>query len=534
MSIMESDKEDLSRAEVLNVNNNAWESVINIEEEVSNKKSPKEVVEFSRKAFTAGKTKSLKFRKAQLKGLLKFLEECKGDIEKALYKDLRKHKQECHMCETEVVANDLRHTIMEVAKWANPQKPQKRLVNLLDGVYRYNDPYGVVLIIGAWNYPILLTLGPLVGALAAGNSIILKPSELAPATANLLAKALTKYLDKDCFQVFLGGVEETSELLKEKFDYIFFTGSTTVGRIIYQAAAKHLTPTTLELGGKSPAYIDESVDMKKAAKRILWGKLINSGQTCVAPDYVLCNKEVQDKFLQHAQKIITEFYGRDPMESPHLGKIITERHFKRLVEFINPENVAIGGKYNSSARIISPTILINVSPDDPVMTEEIFGPILPIIIIKNAEEAIHFINAREKPLALYIFAKDKSIQNLFLNNTSSGGVAINDTVTHLITENLPFGGVGESGMGSYHGKEGFETFSHQKSVLVKDLTDLTEMTLSVRYPPYSDIKISVLNFLLKKRGGVSFGFLKNCLIFSAGIACAYSLQYIVKKMESSN
>lgn len=286
-------------------------------------------------------------------------------------------------------------------------------------------------------------------------------------------------------------------------------------------------------GGKSPAYVDGSADMKKATKRLLWGKLINSGQTCVAPDYVLCTKAVQEQFVQHARQIITEFYGQNPTKSPYMTKIISERHFKRLVEFIDPQRVAFGGKFDVSERIISPTVLIDVSPEDPVMREEIFGPILPIINVKDAEEAVEFINAREKPLALYVFSKNKSVQKLFLDGTSSGGVTVNDAVTHLITENLPFGGVGESGMGSYHGKEGFDTFSHQKSVLVKDFANFTELSLAVRYPPYSDRKMNVVNFLLKKRNGVSFGFVKNCLIFSMGIACAYGLQYICKQVGDS-
>lgn len=251
----------------------------------------------------------------------------------------------------------------------------------------------------------------------------------------------------------------------------------------------------------------------------------------MAPDYVLCTKSVQDQFIRHAKQIITEFYGQDPTKSPYMAKIITERHFKRLLDFINPENVAVGGKFDVSERIISPTILIGVSPDDPVMKEEIFGPILPIVNVKDAEEAVSFINEREKPLALYVFAKNKSVQKLFLNGTSSGGVVINDAITHLITENLPFGGVGESGMGSYHGREGFDTFSHQKSVLVKDFADFTELSLTMRYPPYSNRKMNMLNFLLKKRDGISFRFLKNCLIFSMGVACAYGFQCLYKQLD---
>ncbi|XP_074032091.1 aldehyde dehydrogenase family 3 member B2 isoform X2 [Leptinotarsa decemlineata] len=448
--------------------------------------------------------------------------------------DLRKPKQECCMCEIDLVANDLRHTIIDLEKWAKPEKPEKRLVNILDGVYVYSDPYGVVLIIGAWNYPILLTVGPLVGAIAAGNTIILKPSELSPASANLLANVLTQYLDPQCFQVVLGGIQETTDLLKEKFDYIFFTGSTNVGKIIHQAAAKNLTPTTLELGGKSPVYLDDSADIEKSARRILWGKLLNSGQTCISPDYILCTKSTQEKFLQEAKKTLTEFYGPDPKSSPYLSKIVTERHFNRLTGFIKSENVAIGGKYNNLERIISPTILINVHPDDPVLQEEIFGPILPIVNVKNVEEAIQFINGRDKPLALYIFAKDRNVRNALLTRTSSGGVAVNDTATHLSTENLPFGGVGFSGMGNYHGKYGFDTFSHKKGVLVKDFAGYTEMALSLRYPPYSRTKTDMMYTVLKKRRGISFGYLKNIFIFSLGVAVAYGFQYFWHKMDESN
>ncbi|KAJ8937917.1 hypothetical protein NQ314_011659 [Rhamnusium bicolor] len=427
MTKIESDISDLilPRAKILSNNNNSiWESVIDIEEKIATKKTPKDIVEIARKAFATGRTKSLKFREAQLKGFLRFLEECREDIEKALYKDLRKHRQEWNL-----------------KKWAKPEKPEKRFVNLLDGMYVYKDPYGVVLIIGAWNYPIAVTLGPLVG-------------------------------------------------------------------------------------GKCPVYLDESVDMEKSARRIVWGKFLNAGQTCVAPDYLLCTKNVQAKFLQEAKKVITEFFGSDPRTSPDMCKIVTQRHFKRLVKLIKPENVVLGGKFNSSERIISPTILINVSPEDPVMKEEIFGPILPIVNIKSVEDAVQFINSRAKPLALYIFTKNKTVKNFVLNNTSSGGVSINETVVHLTIENLPFGGVGDSGMGAYHNKESFDTFTHRRSVFVKDFSTLTEMTVSLRYPPYSDMKTSILNFILKKRKGISLGFLKNVFIFSLGIGFTYVFQCV--------
>nr|CAH7736410.1 unnamed protein product [Callosobruchus chinensis] len=507
-----------------------WDKVIVVEQMTpdTTKKTAAEVVDKARRAYMNGKSKNLKFREMQLKGLLNFLVHCKSKIEAALYKDLRKHRQESSSCEIELVANDCRHTIMDFKKWAKPENPDKRLVNLLDGVHIYNDPYGVVLIIGAWNYPILLTLGPLVGALAAGNVVILKPSELAPATAELLANTLTKFLDPECFQVILGGIEDTTELLREKFDYIFFTGSTTVGKIVHQAAAKHLTPTTLELGGKSPVYIHESADMEKTAKRVIWGRNLNSGQTCISPDYILCSKEVQERFLQQAKKVMLEFYGSEPKKSPYISRIVTERHFKRLLEFIKPDKVAIGGKFDAAERVISPTILINVSPNDPVMCEEIFGPILPIINIKSPEEAVDFINARDKPLALYVFTKEKTIREMFLKNTSSGGITINDTITHIITENLPFGGVGSSGMGAYHGKRGFDTFTHKKAVLIKDFAPYTELALSLRYPPYSDTKTDLMNFLLKKRKGIPMKHFKILFIFILGVLSAVAFQYIQK------
>ncbi|XP_050299192.1 aldehyde dehydrogenase, dimeric NADP-preferring-like [Anthonomus grandis grandis] len=498
------------------------EVVIDVESGV---KSVKECLGIARRAFNSGRMRSVGFREKQLRGLLKFLEDHKAEIEAALHKDLRKHKQETNISEIELVANDLRQTLIKLKQWIGPQKPKKRFINILDSVYVYNDPYGVVLIIGAWNYPILLTLGPLVGALAAGNTIILKPSELASATNQVISEVLTTYLDKECFQVYLGGIAETTDLLKERFDYIFFTGSSKIGKIVYQAAAKTLTPCTLELGGKCPLYLDDTVDMQKAAKRILWGRMLNSGQTCVAPDYVLCSKEVQEKFLIEAEKIIKKFWGEEASKSESLSKIITERQFVRLQEFINSEKVALGGLVDEKQRIIGPTILTDVNPHSAVMEEEIFGPILPILNVNSSQEAIDFINSREKPLALYVFSKSKKIQELFLSKTSSGGVTINDTISHIGTENLPFGGVGLSGLGNYHGKYGFQTFSHKKGVLVKDFSAISELSLNIRYPPYSDKKTNLINMVLKKRRGVPMKFFDRILIFCLGVVLAFVFQY---------
>lgn len=282
----------------------------------------------------------------------------------------------------------------------------------------------------------------------------------------------------------------------------------------------------LILGGKCPIYLDDTMNMEIASRRILWGKFLNSGQTCISPDYLLCTKTVQEVFLREACKVLTEFYGSDPKGSPYLSKIVNEKQFSRLTNFIKPDQVAIGGKFNLSERMISPTILINVKPDEPVMQEEIFGPILVIMIIKDLDAAIEFINSKDKPLALYIFSNNKNVQKRILNETSAGGVTINDTATHLTTENIPFGGVGASGMGSYHGKHGFTTFSHQKGVLIKDASFVTELGMSLRYPPYSDTKTDLMNFALKKRRGISFSNIKNALIFILGILCAYIFQYL--------
>lgn len=289
-----------------------------------------------------------------------------------------------------------------------------------------------------------------------------------------------------------------------------------------------MTPCTLELGGKCPLYIDGTVDMHKTAKRALWGRMLNSGQTCVAPDYILCTKEVQEKFLKEAEKVLKMFWGDDPSQSSSLSKIVTENHFKRLLDFMQTEHIALGGQINPQELVIGPTILTDVSPHSPVMEEEIFGPILPIVNVKNAQEAVDFINSREKPLALYVFSRNKRVQNLFLYKTSSGGVSINDTISHIGTENLPFGGVGMSGLGNYHGKFGFDTFTHKKGVLVKDFSGLSELTLNVRYPPYSDKKTNFINMILKKRQGPNLKYLDRLIIFCLGLGLAFLLQYYYK------
>ncbi|KAI4456348.1 aldehyde dehydrogenase [Holotrichia oblita] len=487
--------------------NNTNTTIVNIEDKIT----PKKCVEIARKAYETGRTRSLTFRRTQLKNLQKMYEETQEEMVEALKKDLKKPRQESYMSEIDVVQNDLRNLLFNFNEYTKPEYPNKDQTQFFDTPMIYKEPYGVVLIIGAWNYPFLVTVLPIAGAIAAGNCIIIKPSEIAPASAQYISRNIPKYLDKDCYQVYNGGVAETTELLKEKFDYIFFTGSTAIGKIIQNAAAKNLTPTTLELGGKCPVYIDESVDMELTTKRIIWGKCLNLGQTCVGPDYILCSEKTQEEFISWTKRILTEFYGDNLKISPDLARIATNRHFNRLVSLLNNCNIALGGNIDSNERFISPTIVTNVKLTDPIMQDEIFGPILPIITVRSKEEAVNIINSKEKPLALYIFSKNSMTGDYILNATSSGGVIINDVVVHVTCDNLPFGGVGDSGIGVYHGRKSFDTFTHKKSVLKRNFCPISEMLYKLRYPPYSDRKTRFVSFLTQKKG----------VEFSANSSCIY-------------
>ncbi|XP_063242268.1 aldehyde dehydrogenase, dimeric NADP-preferring isoform X3 [Bacillus rossius redtenbacheri] len=487
-----------------------------------------QVVNTARAAFNSGRTKSLDFREKQLAQLLRLYEENVPSMLDALVKDLRKSKQESLMTEVNYMIGDLQNTIANLRQWAEPEQPPKGLVNMMDKVLIYKEPYGVVLIIGAWNYPLQLALLPLAAAVAAGNTVVLKPSELSPASGELIARLLPQYLDPECYQVVLGGVPETTALLKEKFDYIFYTGSTSVGKIVRQAANEHLTPVTLELGGKSPVYLDNSADMDIAVKRILWGKCINAGQTCIAPDYLLCSKEVEHKFVSKAKEVLLEWYGEKAKESPDLCRIVSDRHFQRLVSLMKGANVAVGGETDAADRFIAPTILVDVKPTDPIMQEEIFGPILPIINISNAYDAIQFINSRDHPLTLYVFAVNKEVQDLILSRTKSGSTCVNDTLMQFVVDTLPFGGVGQSGMGAYHGKYSFDTFTHKKSCLVRNFNVIGEKLAASRYPPYSEKKIARLAFLLKKRTGISLKYLPHVVMFGLGIAATFGFRALAQ------
>nr|XP_050854222.1 aldehyde dehydrogenase, dimeric NADP-preferring isoform X2 [Vespula vulgaris] len=495
-----------------------------------------DIVQSTRDTFFSGKTRPLEWRIKQLKQMLRMLEECTPEIISALAADLRRSKFESMILEIDYTKQEIKHMLYNIKEFSAPEKPSKAIINILDGVEIRKDPYGVVLVIGAWNYPLQLAMAPMIGAIAAGNCVILKPSEIAQATANLLAEIIPKYLDTESYHVIIGGISETTELLKQRFDYIFYTGSTNVGKIVREAANKFLTPVTLELGGKSPVYIDSTANIQIAAKRVLWGKYINAGQTCIAPDYILCSTEVQNKFVTEAKKILKEWYGENPKESPDFCRIINENHFHRIKNYLlDSEKIAVGGDCDSTEKYISPTILIDVKPTDKIMQDEIFGPILPIVNVDNAYEAIRFINSREKPLALYIFSGNKGNVSMILNNTSSGGVCVNDTMLHVAVETLPFGGVGNSGMGAYHGKYTYDTFVHKKGCLIKDFNIIGEKLAACRYPPYNDTKLSMLISMVAKRPDVpGVKYIPYLILFGLGVVATIGFKAAMKDFSQED
>ena len=441
--------------------------------------------------FDTGATKPLSWRRSQLDALEHFLMEREQDILDALAADLGKPATEAFGAEIGLTLSEIRLTRKKLASWMKPERVRTSLLAMPGRSYIYREPLGVTLIIAPWNYPFQLVVLPLIGAIAAGNCAVVKPSEISPNVSALIAKWLPKYLDRRAVQVVEGGAPETTALLREKWDHILYTGNGTVGRIVMEAAAKHLTPVTLELGGKSPCIVDESADLDVAAKRIVYGKFFNAGQTCVAPDYVLVHDHVHDALINRMVSIIREFYGDDPKQSPDFARIVNEWHHARLSRLLGNTDVVTGGETDVSDRYIAPTILKNVKEDDAVMQEEIFGPILPVISVSSVEAAIGFVNRHEKPLALYVFAGDEAAQDRVLSGTSAGGTVLNHVWLHLSVPELPFGGVGESGMGAYHGRQSFETFSHRRSVLKKP----TLPDPPILFPPYSARKLHWLKKL---------------------------------------
>ncbi len=448
----------------------------------------KEIVETVHKlraTFESGVTRPAEWRLNQLRQLYRMIEDEEAKILAALKSDLGKCSAEGFIGETNMVMGEVKLMLKSLRGWMRTRTVSAPLTVQPAKAKIYPEPLGVALIIAPWNYPFQLAASPLAGALAAGNCAIVKPSEVAPATSAVFAELCKKYLDQSAVAVIEGGVAETTTLLEQRFDHIFYTGNGAVGRIVMAAAAKHLTPVVLELGGKSPCIVDRDVNLDVAVRRIAWGKFFNAGQTCVAPDYVLVHETVKKPFLDKLAEVVREFYGDDPQKSPDYTRIVNARHHKRLSALLDSGKAFIGGKTDADDRYIAPTVLTDVSPDSAVMKEEIFGPILPVLTIASLDEAVRFVNDRDKPLALYVFSNDADRAQTVIDQTSSGGGCVNDCVMHLAPHELPFGGVGPSGMGAYHGKSSFDCFTHMKSVLHKPFM----LDAPLRYPPYTDDKM---------------------------------------------
>ncbi len=436
----------------------------------------------SKQYFSTHQTKDIKFRKHQLKMLSKSIKHYENDLLEALHTDLGKSSVEAYATEIGILLKSIKLARKELKNWSKTKQVDTPLYLFPTKSYIKKDPYGTVLIIGPFNYPVQLIFEPLIGAIAAGNTAIIKPSELTPNVSSVIRKIIENTFKPEYIAVVEGGIEETNDLIHLPFDYMFFTGSEKVGKIVYQAASENLVPVTLELGGKSPVIIDETANLKVASERIAFGKFTNAGQTCVAPDYILVDKKVKDDFIKSLKQTITEFYGSQIQNSPDFGRIVNNKHFNRLNHILtqHQNKVVFGGHSDESDLYIEPTIIDDVETSDLIMQEEIFGPLLPIISYEQFDEAFSIIQARSKPLSLYLFSEDENSTHRVLNELSFGGGAINDTLMHLANPNLPFGGVGLSGMGQYHGKYSFDTFSHDKSYTFKS----TRLESSLYFPPY--------------------------------------------------
>lgn len=452
-----------------------------------------ELVQKQQAYFNTNVTKDVQFRIRNLQKLQNILKENESQLYDAIYADFKKSSFETYATELAHVHHEINLAIQNIKQWSAIQPVETNIASLPGKSYLIPEPLGSCLVIGAWNYPYLECLQPAVSALAAGNTCIIKPSELAENSSKAMARVINENFDAEYLFVVEGGIPETTSLLQQPLDKIFFTGSPTVGKIIMRAAAEHLTPVTLELGGKSPAFVCEDAKLDVITKRIVWSKFLNAGQTCVAPDYVLIDAKVKAEFVRLLQKNITEIYGPNPRESEAYTQIINSLHLERLRKLIDPEKVIIGGEIYPDERFIFPTVLDNVTFEDAVMSEEIFGPLLPLIEFTDIHYAIQQVKSQPKPLALYVFSQNKSLSQQILHELSFGGGVVNDAVVHLANSNLPFGGVGNSGMGAYHGKFGFDTFTHYKPVMEKS----TLLEPSVKYPPYSGWKRKLIHWLLE-------------------------------------
>ncbi|MEQ2525312.1 aldehyde dehydrogenase [Robertmurraya yapensis] len=440
------------------------------------------LVSKQRDFFHTDRTKEISFRIQALETLRKAIKEREQEFIESLKQDLNKSEFDAYSTEIGIVLEEIRFTLKHLSKWAKPRRVKTPVTHIGSKSYIYPEPYGVTLIIAPWNYPFQLAIAPLIGAIAAGNCAVLKPSELTPKTSHVMAKLIKENFPEEFIKVIEGGVETSEALLKEKFDYIFFTGSVPVGKIIMEAASKHLTPVTLELGGKSPCIVHEGANVKIAAKRIAWGKFMNAGQTCIAPDYLFVHQSIKEEFLSQLKVAVAELYGDAPLENENFTKIVSERHFNRLQSFLKNGTVFIGGETLPEQLKMVPTVLTDISWDDAIMEDEIFGPILPVLEYDDLAGIIDEINNHPKPLALYLFTESETVQSYVLNRVSFGGGCINDTVYHITSPYLPFGGVGSSGTGAYHGKGSFDTFSHEKSVLKQT----TLFDIPLRYPNFKD------------------------------------------------
>ena len=453
----------------------------------------KAIIEGQRTYFKSGKTLNVKHRLKLLKLLRTAIKDNLDIIHEGLKKDLGKSESESYMCETGFALSELSYMIKNLRRFVSPVSIKTPLAQFKSKSYRLPSPYGTVLVMSPWNYPFLLTIDPLVGAVAAGNTAVVKLSEYSPNTSEAIKKVIESVFPPEHVAVIFGGREENEVLINSKFDYIFFTGSKTVGKIVYGKAAENLTPVTLELGGKSPCIVDETAKISLAAKRIVFGKFLNSGQTCVAPDYILCSEKVHDKLIEEIKKQIVKQLGEDTLDNVAYGKIITEKHFKRVLGLIDDSKVIYGGKSDGATLKIEPTVLDGVDFSDAVMREEIFGPILPIITYKSDSEVIDYISQNDAPLAFYIFSSDKKRIKQFTTALGFGGGCINDVIIHLATPHMPFGGFGASGMGSYHGTRTFDTFTHYKSIVNKS----TAIDLPMRYRPYKKFYDKLVKRFLK-------------------------------------
>lgn len=451
------------------------------------------IVEKQREFFRTGATLSIETRILYLEKLKNEIKKNEKRIEDALAKDLGKSRLEGYMCEVGLALSELNFMLKHIRTYAKEKNVITPLSQFAARSYKKPGPYGVTLIMSPWNYPFLLTIDPIIDSIAAGNTAVVKPSAYSPATSQIMKEIIEQVFPEEYVTIILGGREENNFLLEEKFDYIFFTGSKAVGKLVLEKAARYLTPVTLELGGKSPCIVDSSAKLKLAARRIVFGKYLNCGQTCVAPDYILCHQSVKKEFIAYLKEEIKRQYGEEPLKNESYGKIVNKKHFERVAGLIEQKKVVIGGNVDEDLLKIEPTILEDIIFEDAVMKEEIFGPILPIITYERIEEVIDIVNTNEKPLALYIFSENKALNKKITSECIFGGGCINDVVIHLATSYMGFGGVGESGMGSYHGKTGFDTFSHDKSIVDKK----TFIDLSMRYQPYNSLKERLIKIFLK-------------------------------------